>query len=125
VLQNWAGLQFVYMFSYAGCRFTYTVRVFPYALLFLSSQLQIRFIIHVRYLEVYIKVRGANSIIVSMPSTKVYPETTGAVPQNERLIFKSALISSSSLRSCVFMDGQFNPVDGSNKIASRVVKHPN
>jgi len=74
VFQNWADLQVVYMFNYAGCRFTYTVRVCPYALLFLSSQLQTRFIIHICYLEVYIKIRGANLILVPMPSIRDKPK---------------------------------------------------
>jgi len=35
VFQNWADLHLVCMFSnYAGCRFTYKVRVCPYTLFF-------------------------------------------------------------------------------------------
>jgi len=73
VFQNLAALQVVCMLNYADCRFTYTARVCPYTLLFLSSQLPIRFIIYVRYLEVYNKIRGVNLILVPMPSVRGKP----------------------------------------------------
>jgi len=51
---------------------TYRVRVLPHAL-FLSSQLEIQFIIYIRCLEAYIKIRGANSILVPIPSVEGKP----------------------------------------------------
>ena len=70
---------------------TYTVRVCPYALLFKLPTTDRIFIINI-LLEIYIKIRGANLILVPMPSAKgtpmnyIYPETAEAFPQNERLI---------------------------------------
>ena len=65
---------------------------------------------------VYIKIRGANLILVPMPSveSKTMHQSLSwdsrSRSSKERLIFKSALISSSILRSYIFTDGQFNPV---------------
>jgi len=67
-------------------------------------------------LVVYIKIRGANLILVPMPSveSKTMHQSLSwdsrSRSSKERLIFKSALISSSILRSYIFTDGQFNPV---------------